>query len=187
MIVLRMRIIIASRLYDNKCVRAEAMDQDLMEPGESGGGLASQRLLECCSDDNSDKEKQFTPYASASSMATPTIKTAETPPSSSTPPLPRPEEVEYACVKREESTPLPAPVPWTSPAERAAVAMSRRRAMTKMKASVPYVVLSGLQTAVGAVVLSVGGAAFATTPTFNAGCFWAGLVVRLLYNKKSTE
>ena len=171
-----MRIIIACvSMTTSACVHAEAMDQDLMEPGESGASQ-TQRLLECISDDNSDKEKQCTPYASASSMATPTIKTSETTPSSST--LPRPEEVEYACVKHEESTPLPAPVPWTSPAERAAVAMSRRRAMTKMKASVPYVVLSGLQTAVGAVVLSVGGAAFATTPTFNAGCFWAGLVVR---------
>ena len=151
------------------------MDRDLIEPGDSGGGLASQRLQ--CGGEDSDREK-CTPYASASSMATPTVKTtllAETPPPSPT--LPRPEEVDDECEKIVSPSPAASPAPWTSPAERAAVAMSRRRTMTRMKASVPYVVLSGLQTAVGAVIVAVGGAAFATTPTFNAGCFWAGLVV----------
>ena len=154
------------------------------EPGDSGGGLASsQGLLQCSSDEENGEQEKCTPYASASSMATPTVKislTAETPPSSLTF-LPQQKEVKFAaCEKLGEDTrpPAPAPAPWTSPAERAAVAMSRRRAMTKMRASPPYVILSGIQTAVGSAVLAVGGAAFATTPTYYSGSFWAGLVVR---------
>ena len=158
------------RYYSNKrnAINARAMDRDLLEPGDSGGSLASQRLLLSCNDDETDQEK-CTPYASASSLATPTKKpAAETPPPAS-PSLP---------AVREDGQQHVAPVPWTSPLERAAIAMSRRRAMTRMKASLPYVVLSCLQTAIGALVVGIGGAAFATTPTFRAGSFWAGLVVR---------
>ena len=89
-----------------------------------------------------------------------------------TPPLATPtktaeEELEVADAK----------FTWTSPAERAAVEMSRRRKMTRMKASVPYLALSCGQTALGAAIVAIGGAAFSTTPTFPAGCFWAGLLV----------
>ena len=66
---------------------------------------------------------------------------------------------------------------WTSPAERAAIEMSQRRKMTRMKPSVPYLVLSCVQTGLGSAIAGVGGAAFATTPSFRAGCFWAGLLV----------
>lgn len=68
---------------------------------------------------------------------------------------------------------------WTSPVERAAIEMSKRRQMTRMKPSVPYVALSGAQLIVGAAIVGVGGAAFATTSNYRPGCFWAGLVVRL--------
>ena len=84
-------------------------------------------------------------------------------------------------VKTEDTAallPVPAAKPtWTSPLERAAIEMSRRRKMTRMKPNTPYLILSCLQCALGAVIVGVGGAAFATTPTFPAGCFWAGLVV----------
>lgn len=68
---------------------------------------------------------------------------------------------------------------WTSPVERAAIEMSKRRKMTRMKPSVPYVALSIAQLIVGAAIVGVGGAAFATTSNYRPGCFWAGLVVRV--------
>ena len=64
-----------------------------------------------------------------------------------------------------------------SPLERKAVRMSKRGQLTRMRPSVPFVMLSGAQVAIGVVILGVGGAAFATTPSFRAGCFWAGLMV----------
>ena len=64
-----------------------------------------------------------------------------------------------------------------SPLEHKAVRMSKRGQLTRMRPSVPFVTLSGAQVAIGVVILGVGGAAFATTPSFRAGCFWAGLMV----------
>lgn len=76
---------------------------------------------------------------------------------------------------------------WTSPVERAAIEMSKRRKMTRMKPSVPYLALSSAQLIVGASIVGVGGAAFATTSNYRPGCFWAGLVVSSItyYNKTS--
>ena len=145
------------------------MDEDLIEPGGSGGLSPSCQPLLDPEQDETDQDK-CTPYASASSLATPIVKPEEeTPPSS--PALPERDGGDKSKVERAA-----AHVP-VSPLERAAIAMSRRRAMTRMKPSAPYVALSCLQALVGAVVTATGGAAFATTPTFPAGCFWAGLLV----------
>ena len=44
--------------------------------------------------------------------------------------------------------------------------------------SISYLVLTGIQAALGVFILAMGGAAFAITPTYRAGSFWAGLMVR---------
>ena len=169
---MRINVAIAtSETPDRACT---PMDEDLIEPGGSGGlPVASQSLLNDTHDET-DQER-CTPYASASSLATPNNnkQEVETPPPS---PADLWEEG-VGSAEKERAAVQAFAAPPISPLERAAIAMSRRRAMTKMKASVPYVVLSCVQTVVGAAVVAVGGAAFATTPTFNAGCFWAGLAV----------
>ena len=42
---------------------------------------------------------------------------------------------------------------------------------------ISYLVLTGIQSVLGVLILALGGAAFAITPTYRAGSFWAGLIV----------
>lgn len=151
----------------------------------SGGGVLGSQKLEY----SGNYVQGRTPYASASSLDTPSTmpRLSTTPLHNSFPSMhirSFPVEEEAVSVKFT-SLPPPQPPPvqqqkqqhWASPVERAAIAMSRKRANTRMKPNLLYVLLSCVQLGIGVAVLGLGGAAFATTPTFNAGCFWAGLVV----------
>ena len=82
-----------------------------------------------------------------------------------------------AALLTTPTTKAEARVAWTSPLERAAIAMSRRRKMTRMKPSLPYVVLSVSQAILGLAIVAIGSVAFSITPSYRGGCFWAGLVV----------
>lgn len=127
------------------------MDKDLLiEPG--GSSIRTAQLQELQNDDTLSEKCS----PSAALLTTPTkSEVAESP---------------FADAK-------PVAVAWTSPLERAAIEMSRRRAMTRMKPNLPYVVLSCLQIVLGVAIVAIGGAAFSTTPSYRAGCFWAGLIV----------
>lgn len=63
--------------------------------------------------------------------------------------------------------------------ERAAFELRQQKQPVRRRPHIAYVSLSGAQLFLGVVILAVGGAAFGTTPSYRAGCFWAGLVVSL--------
>ena len=77
-------------------------------------------------------------------------------------------EVETNCGKVEYSA-----------QERAVLELRQRKQRVRRRPHIAYVSLSGAQLFLGVVILAVGGAAFGTTPSYRAGCFWAGLVVSL--------